>query len=658
MEGRIAEFIEDGRMYLAFCLQEKAGKLHLLTLRNKELNLSPKRVLLWFEKRYPATLKREEQILILRNVEERIEELKRQVNVAELWEIVMEEEALEFKDLGELVFGKGARDEQISAVVRALFDDKVYFKLKENRFYPNPKERVEEYFRKKEEEERRRQRIEQNIQWLKTALSQGIESIEENQDVINLLKGLALYNREAPEFETIAQIMREFGGPEPKIAYEILLRLGVWTPDEDLALIRSQFPIEFPSRLHLPVIGIVNRKISLEGRVDLRDLRVFTIDGPKTKDFDDALSLEKKKDGFRLGIHITDITPFIKPGSELDNFLMERGSSLYLPTRYIPMMPPSLSEETLSLKEGKDRCAITLFVEMAHNFKITSHQFVASVIRVSDQLTYDQVDSNLEIEERLEILHQIANALIRERMDKGALDLTLPELIISVRYDGKVELSLLDLSTPSRRLVAETMILYNHLCARFLRDQNIPALFRVQEGPTERLDSTGHDKVFYVFQQRRRLMPLSLSTTPGPHAPLGVDAYVQVTSPVRRYLDMVVQRQVSAAITGLGQWYSAKDLDEIKAQLDLVMKEQEKIKKASLNFWTIQYLKQNPDKVFTGIVLDDMRSRYRIIIKEVLMVVEAKKDDLLGSHMPGEVIRLKITKADPWTSQVEVKEVG
>ncbi|MFN3533796.1 MAG: RNB domain-containing ribonuclease, partial [Desulfatiglandales bacterium] len=392
MIGRIIEFIEDGKLFCAICLEEKSGRLHLLTSRNREINLSHRRVLHASSRSYSVDMGKEGLLSLLKEAEELRERLKSGIDVKELWETVNDQDEIGFKDLAELVFGYNIGDEHISAVVRALFEDRVYFRLRENAFSPLPPQKVEEYFERLEEERRKKERVALFARGLK-ALFLG-EEVEEDLkgEIVKYLKDLVLFGKEAEEYEFIKEIFGELGEPDPKRARELLNGLGIWRDDEDLELLRSGLQLEFPQEIAKEATRLRRHRPQLNGREDLRDLPVFTVDGPKTRDFDDALSLEIRPDTLRLGIHISDVASIIRPQSPLDSVLMERASSLYLPTKYLPMIPPELSEDGLSLIEGLERPAISLFVDFDREFGILSFRFLPSMIKVEKQLTYDQVD--------------------------------------------------------------------------------------------------------------------------------------------------------------------------------------------------------------------------------------------------------------------------
>lgn len=653
MEGRIIEFIEDGKLFCAICLEEKAGRIHLLTSKNKEMNLSLRRVLYASQRRYDLSQTKEALISVLREAEDTRERLRSQIDVRELWEAVNDQEGIGFRDLAELVFGYQIGDEHISAVIRALFEDRVYFKLKENQFCPVSPEAVEEYFQRLEEKRRRSERVSKLRQAYLNALAG--QPVEEGvkEDLIQVLKELVLYEKDSKDWELIKEVFQELGGADPKGARRILVDMGVWGDDEDIELLRSGLQRDFPPYVVDEIKGI-RRLRGLDNRKDLRDLCVFTIDGPKTRDFDDAISLEKRPGGFRLGIHISDVAAVLAPENRFEQVLMERASSLYLPTRYLPMMPPELSEDGLSLIEGLERPSISLMVDLDREFRIQGWEFLPSLIKVYKQLTYDQVDQLIAYEDDFEILAGLSEHMKKVRLQQGGMDLTLPEVVLAYRPEGRIELFQVDLSSPARRIVQEAMILYNHLASVFLMEQGVPALFRVQEAPTERISEEDMDRILYVFLQRRKLMPLSITTEPGPHVPLGVKSYVQVSSPIRRYLDLVVQRQISALLQGRPIPYDQSSLEQIKAMTEPVLKEQDRVRKASLNYWFLRFFEQNQEKTFHGLVLDDMKSRLRIIIKEALFVVEARREAFKGGVSQGDELLIKIKKVDPWAGLIEI----
>jgi exoribonuclease-2 len=219
------------------------------------------------------------------------------------------------------------------------------------------------------------------------------------------------------------------------------------------------------------------------------------------------------------------------------------------------------------LKQGFDRQAISLLARFDKSGNLLDHRFVPSVIRIQRQLTYEEVDKSLDKEGLLQGTYEISQHLRKKRMNQGALHLSLPDLHVSFNADSSVSLELVDQNTPSRIIVAECMILYNWLAARLCRDNQIPILYRTQSEPNQTFSIGEAGYLYYVFKQRRKLSPLHIDTDPSPHTGLGLDVYTHVSSPIRRYLDLVVQRQIKGFLMGMGPTYD-EDKKKSPALLD------------------------------------------------------------------------------------------
>ena len=283
--------------------------------------------------------------------------------------------------------------------------------------------------------------------------------------------------------------------------------------------------------------------------MDLTDLETFTIDGERTRDFDDALSLEKTLQGWRLGVHITDVASYLEPGSLLDQSALERGTSLYLPERRIPMLPETLSENALSLLAQEPRLAVSFLVTLTEDAEILGFTIVPSVIRIHQRLTYHEVDLYLDQEERFQHLHRLTSKLRERRLSHGGVQLQFPDVFIYTDMQGEVRVEIEDTETPSHQIVSEAMILANSLGARYLSENQLPALYRSQAPPREELGIVEGKSLFQIWQNRRRLSRVLLEPEAQPHWGLGLPMYTTLSSPIRRYLDIIIQRQLLAGLS-------------------------------------------------------------------------------------------------------------
>ena len=654
-QGKFIEYIDQGRFVCTICLQDKGSKLHLLTSSNREVNLSLKRALLVSGTPVDIESPREELLERLKDTVEIRKRLKGQIDAAELWELINEEkESFHHKYLAQLVFGESVTDDHISALVRALFEDHLYFRLKEGRFLPNSVKKINSIIEQREEEALREEKLTQGSAWLKATLQgRGIENSASKEYVIELLTQLALYGNDAPDFKSGKELLSRADISHFGEARDLLVALGVWDEDENLDLHKSGIEISFDQKHLDEAARLAMEGVEDKGREDLRHLHLLTIDGPVTRDFDDAISFEIEDDTIHLGVHIADVASVILPDSVLDKGSAQRALSIYMPRRQIAMIPQILSEDSLSLKEGCDRKAVSLLTRFEKTGRLVDFRFVPSVVRVRQNLTYDRVNEKLGSERIFQEMHKMSRLLRENRNKEGALGLSLPELQIKSNKDSPLTLELVPQDTPSRVIVAEFMILYNWLAARFCRYEKIPALFRSQSEPSERLSLDDNGYLYYVFKQRRKLHPLVIDTSPKPHSGLGLEAYTQVTSPIRRYLDMVMQRQIGNVLMKKGPFYNEKDLDEIRISVESLIKESGRMKRNRIRYWVLRYLRQHLGESYPALVLDELKSKYRILVKDFLLVADLKRDPRVVLH-PADRIRVQVKKADPWQDTLEL----
>jgi exoribonuclease-2 len=220
--------------------------------------------------------------------------------------------------------------------------------------------------------------------------------------------------------------------------------------------------------------------------------------------------------------------------------------------------------------------------------------------------------------------------------------------------DSSFSLTQDDQDTPSRTIIAELMILYNCLAGRFCRDNQIPAFFRTQAEPSERLSEDEAGYTFYVFRQRRKLSPAHIETSAGPHSGLGLDAYIQASSPIRRYFDLVVQRQIRSFLMGEAPVYNQKELVEIRVFVEPVIKDFMNLKRNRIRYWTLKYLSRQRGEKYKAIVIDELRRKYRIVLCDFFLIAEiARRDGVI--MRPGEEFVVEVGKADPWDDVLKLE---
>jgi len=353
-------------------------------------------------------------------------------------------------------------------------------------------------------------------------------------------------------------------------------------------------------------------------RRDLTSLPLMTIDGQSTLDFDDALSIEQVGEQYRLGIHIVDVGHFVRKGDSIDQEALARGSSIYMPDQKISMLPAALAEGLCSLKAGELRPAISTMVNLSPSKEIIDYEILPSLISVKNQLSYYDVNLAAEQNQDIIVLREIAKKFRQRRLEGGAVQITVPDVNVWLADDGSISVNKINRESPGRLLVSEIMILANWLMAKFLAENGMPAVFRSQPDPRERLYRGDEGTLFQNWMQRRYLSRFVLDHKPGRHSGLGLDAYVTATSPIRKYFDLVTQRQIRA-LFDLEQPYTSDEIDQIIQMLQIPMGNVGKIQHGRHRYWLLKYLEQHVGRKEEAIVLNKRRNNYQILLTEYMV---------------------------------------
>lgn len=332
----------------------------------------------------------------------------------------------------------------------------------------------------------------------------------------------------------------------------------------------------------------------IKGRLDLRNTVCFTVDGEDSKDFDDAVSIEKTQDGnYILGVHIADVTHYVRQGDIIDKEAFSRATSVYFPESVIPMLPERLSNDLCSLKENTDRLTLSCIMTVNDKGKVLDYQIRESVIKSKKRLTYSVVqkilDGDKSLRKRYEdvcdsllVMDELRGILQEKRRKEGSVDLDVKESVIVVDADGKIDVSAQE-SDRAHNLIEEFMILANTTVAEFAYYSELPFIYRVHEKPDQEklkdfyafLEGLGvkvkrkkeqvypkdfqlilddvKEKDYFVTVNRVMLRSMQkakyLEKNSG-HFGLALKNYCHFTSPIRRYPDLIVHRILKDFIKG------------------------------------------------------------------------------------------------------------
>jgi len=436
-------------------------------------------------------------------------------------------------------------------------------------------------------------------------------------EALAALVDLALHGEQASRATAAGESLRLLGlspSHEPQHqAFDLLVQLGRFAPDENLHLLRDRVPQQFATSLLAEAARLATREPwAAASRVDLGDLPTVTIDDPETSEGDDALSAAPGPGGSHLvWVHIADPGAFLPPDSALRREAGRRAATLYLPDRKITMLPPVLAEGPASLAEGQPRAALTLQARISPEGRILEQRFLVSRIQVDRRLSYEEADRLQEergpLGDLLHRLQEAAYALEEARREQGALLLNRPEVRVRRLADGRIRLQPVDPYSPSRSLVAELMILVGTCAARLFMREGIPAISRVQDPPTEpcRIPEGPHDAAT-AYAVLRRLHRAELSRIPRRHAGLGVEPYVQITSPIRRYGDLLLQEQLRGWLLEGRPRYREEELLDRLGEAEEVALGLTGIERASKRYWTLRYLEGHRGAPVEAQVLEEI----------------------------------------------------
>ncbi len=656
MEGKIVEYIDAQKVIAAICLEEKKGKVRLLNINHRETVLSKNRICLVSQESYSLSQSRENLIEVLKTEISKREVLTQQVDVISLWELLEPEGgSYSAQELAGFCFPKVEEFAQVSAVFRALFADKIHFKLKGGIFEVQPRDRVEQVLIQQAKELERRKKIEEASRWIQAVWKgEKIEGAEVAEECIQLIKQWCVWKDEAPKAKMIKEILTKAGLNTEEQPFLFLVKLGVFSKHENLLLPRLQIPIKFSEEVQARAQHIINAPPSFtnQKRRDLQDLFTFTIDGPETRDYDDALSLEKRGDNYLVGIHITDLSPYVTQGGVLDEEAKRRGTTVYLPDQKIPMLPEGISEHLASLKKNGPKPSLSFLVTLNKNAEIVDYEIVPGVIKVDRHFIYDEVNNLLTENETFNILYQLALNFRKRRLQQGGLIISLPELVFSFSSDQVVDIKQRNPEQPARILVAEFMIMANYLAASFMHEKGVPALYRMQLPPRERVMNGTSSDLFVLFLQRKLLNKSVIDTKPGFHHILGLDKYTSITSPLRRYLDMVMQRQLIYYLQHQEILYSETTLSFLIPHFEEIIKRTGFITTSRVRYWVLTYLKRFERECIDAYVLEESGRGYRLLLPEYL--VETELVGASGKFQPGDKVRVRIDVVNPMKGILKV----
>jgi exoribonuclease-2 len=573
--GIIVEYLDEGAFRAGLVVREQERHLAVAGPDGRERMIASDLVMIAHPDRHPP---REQAAAALTALREEREELARELDLQLLWEVVQEQaRSFTAPELADLFFGRRSTV-AASVMLEALLADRLYFTRRHMDFVPRPPDQVErlrvqaDRIRSRSEDYRHTQaQVREILGGGRAAPGAQTEALA--TEMTKYLRNPFTRSRELTQM--LQSVAPEVDPAEA--AFEVLDRLGARPPAPRFAFVaglRTEFSPEAlqeaeqvkPSARPLENAGFA-----------------VTIDDEDTVEVDDALECERLSDGsLRVRVHIAMVADFVARDGAIDREAASRATTVYLPETTIRMLPDRISCDLASLLAGRERPVLTTEAIISPGGELSATSIRPGRIPIARRIDYAQADlilSGAQSDEQagpiLSTLHEAAMRLRERRRMAGALLVHRREAKVRVR-DGEIEIRVLETGSPSRTLVAEFMVLSNFVAARYAAENRIPIIYRVQPEP-------GGD----VAQRPR------LSLYPELHAGIGLGYYAQLSSPIRRYADLVMQRQLVAALSGAGtQPYNVEELLTVLAGAENAEASCRELERRAKRYWTLRYLER------------------------------------------------------------------
>ncbi len=626
------------------------------------------------------------------------------IDLAELWETVCDEpDAISLDDLAELYWASEPTTEQRIGMLLCLDRDTLYFTDAKivggiPALAPRTPTAVEETLARRRRQAQQAADADELVACLSARRLPPTPSPHQRLLLDGIL-GYAVHGDDHTRSAIVKPLLGRLSGSTGKrksgdlqqLAFDTLTAAGVLPIDEPIELMREGVEEDFSGDAITAADAIdIEPLLADPVRLDLTALSVITIDDADTTDRDDAISLERLSQeqggGWRLGVHITDAAALIPKGGALDDEASRRISTLYIPDRKTPMLPTAISQDKGSLEPGERRIALSLLANLDDDGAPLGVDVRLTLIRSSAALSYEDADAAITDDghpyhDMLSDLHTLTLALKRRRDAAGAVGIDKPEMQIRLARDtahapATIQVRVVERDTAARQMVAECMVLCNALTAAFCRDRDIPAAYRSQPAPDLSDLAAGlppnadmSDGPLRWYLMMRRFAPAQTSTTPAAHNGLGVDAYTQVTSPLRRYSDLVMQRQISHFLRCGEPLYAEDEIADVAARADVQMRQLSKLEDERRRYWLLKFFAQQgriadansatgsdtDASLFQAVVLENRAGRSaQLELVEYPYRVRVRLPDAI---VPGEVVMLRLHGIDLWQKRPQFTHV-
>lgn len=646
---------------LVLCQYERAVDKQIVCLYNKKL----------------LRVRQSNIVLLTRFVPKSDDELKTFINdcqnlaktidVESIWEVLENQnKPFSLSEITDLYFSKSSDSICNTAMAILLDKDKYYFKSYDQKYLPSRHSEVE----KIKNSHKKSIEAEKTITCLLTAMSQNVlpEKLTSSQKIfLTHLKQYAIHGEDYKNKHVIKPFFLKLKSDKSiqHTVFDLLVATNIFNKHEPVELQKiggiNSPDISWISEIDSEISTLLN-----SNRLNLAKTDIVTIDDQDTKERDDAFSVKETDKKFEIGIHIADPSTLINPDGLLDKSARYNVSSIYLPEKTIPMLPGQFIKEFGSLDPSKTRPGLSLIIKTDLNYKIECWRIVPSIITTTKAITYEEASLALKHTDNsdYQMMSHLWNFSKKQmclRKQNGAIDLQTQEMNIKVSSESEIEISVLNSRTDSRVMVSELMILFNSLAAKFFVKNDIPAIYRHQPSPSIYDDSdfdlqqASQNEISKNYHLIRKLPKTKLTGEPLPHYSLGLQSYVQITSPLRRYSDMLLQRQIVHFLCYGKFLYSQENLETLAFGSYSRIKDIRYVERERQRYWLIKYLENilnagdsSMDRLcYTAVVLEKSNYGMKSLV-QILEFAFRQRINLPSYCQIGDEISLNLVSVNTW----------
>jgi exoribonuclease-2 len=665
--GCVVEFMQGNQPQLAWVLEESSGKLRALTQTKREIKLAAARLLPWTGPQHQDGASRQEILEKLEAHHARRGTIQAGLNVMEIWELAqgeLEEAPLEW--FAELVFEDPAPDE-LAALGRALLAAKTHFKFRPPMFEIHPADKVEQRLRL-EAEERVRERITEvgrelfKSLWSARRVPPGLDLPE---DVTQGLRELLLQQIAGTADEKTVKLwtgLRKGLPDHPHLALLLAQAWGIVPAHHNYLLDEASY--EMDDSWSAPLcqeVDALSARVRQESEAPL-DTAFVSIDSATTRDIDDAFFVERTSQGFHLSLALARPLGW-EFGTTLDRAVAQRATSLYLPEGTGHMLPHSLGLNAFSLMAGEVRPALVTDFFFDAEGKVLSVTPHIAWVRIAANTPYEEAEQALDnhTDPMLEAALDLAKNLFKKRLKAGASVIKRPDpevVLLDAENGNDVEVDIqLKEATPKAGLtVSEFMILANSELARWAGENGVPLLHRTQNialpSEAQGVFSAPAD----IYRAVKYMAPPMLEARPKRHAALAVEAYAPITSPIRRYTDLINSVQVCSHLRHGKARLTQEELESMLPGLGARIGQVTKIQRFRPRYWKLVYLAKRRKQWHSAVLVEENGPYPSLSLPHLQINVRARRA-LLGDKLyPGQRFQLKFGRIDPLTNEIKIAE--